>query len=314
MKIHIAQIGTGRVGRPTAYTILSAGLVDEITICDVKPRLARAFAEELKHVAASLRLDVEIHDCERDEEVAGADIILISAGMPRTPGTSMTRRDLAATNARLVRDISVATKSNNPGAKYVVITNPVDAMAMICKKSSGAGFVVGTGTNLESLRFRSRLAWELKVPVSKVQGWVAGEHGQSLVPLWSMAKAFGIIVDEYATSKKVLFSRKEVEKYLVEMAEFIVDNQGGTEWGPAASFRDIIRAIVKNTDEVLSVDLPMNFPGLPEPGYVSLPVRMGWTLGPTFYNFLSEDEKKMVEASAKTIYHTYRQALDAIDS
>jgi len=193
-----------------------------------------------------------------------------------------------------------------------VITNPVDAMAMICKKFSEADFVIGTGTNLESLRFRSRLAWELKVPVSKIQGWVAGEHGQSLVPLWSTAKAYGRMIDEYATSMKILFNRKEVENYIVDMAEFIVDNQGGTEWGPAASFRDIIRAIVKNTDEVLSVDLPMNFPSLPEPSYVSLPVRMGWTLGPTFYGFLSEDEKKRIEASAKTIYQTYQEALGTI--
>jgi len=114
MKIHIAQIGTGRVGRPTAYTILSAGLVDEITVCDIKPQLAKAFAEELKHAAASLRLDVDVDDCDRDEEVAGADIILISAGMPRTPGTSMTRRDLTAANAKLVKDISVITSQTTP--------------------------------------------------------------------------------------------------------------------------------------------------------------------------------------------------------
>jgi malate dehydrogenase len=312
MGIHIAQVGTGRVGRPTAYAILSAGVADEMTVCDVKPNLAKAFAEELKHVAASLRLDVEIHDCDKDEDVSGADIILISVGMPRMPGVNMTRRDLAKTNAGLVGDVSVASNRNNPDAKYIVITNPVDAMAMICKRFTGADFVIGTGTNLESLRFRSRLAWKVKAPVSKIQGWVAGEHGQSLVLLWSTAKAYGKPIEEYAMSKKISFNQKEVEEYVVEMSEFIVDNQGGTEWGPAASFRDIIRAIVKNTDEILAVDLPVRFSSIPEPSYVSLPVRMGWTLGPTFYDFLTEEEKKKIENSANTIYQVYRNALSSL--
>jgi malate dehydrogenase len=314
MGIHIAQIGTGRVGRPTAYTILSAGLASEMTVCDIKPNLAKAFAEELKHVAASLRLDVDIRDCDKDEDVSGADVILISVGMPRTPGSNMTRRDLARTNAKVVRDVSVASKSNNPGAKYVVITNPVDAMAMICKRFTDADFVVGTGTNLESLRFRSCLARTLKAPVSKIQGWVAGEHGQSLVLLWSTAKAYGKPIEEYAMSKKISFNQKDIEDYIVEMTEFVVDNQGATEWGPAASFRDIIRGIVNNTDEVLAVDLPTRFPSIPEPTYVSLPVRLGWSLGPSFYDFLTEEEKKKIETSANTIYQIYRDALDSLSN
>jgi malate dehydrogenase len=98
--LHIAQIGTGRVGRPTAYAIMCAGLADTLTLCDVKPGLAAAFAEELKHVTASIELDVEINSCEKDEEVTGADLILISAGEPRTPGTKMSRRDLAIRTGR----------------------------------------------------------------------------------------------------------------------------------------------------------------------------------------------------------------------
>ena len=73
-----------------------------------------------------------------------------------------------------------------------------------------------------------------------------------------------------------MIDRRNPENYIIDMAEFIVDNVGGTEFGPAASFRDIIRAIVNNTDEILSVDVPMNFPNMNERGYVSIPVRMGW--------------------------------------
>ncbi len=156
MHLHIAQIGTGRVGRPTAYTIMCSKLADKLTLCDVKPGLAAAFAEELNHVTASIGLDVEISSCEKDDEVAGADIILISAGQPRTPGVKMTRRDLAIQNATIIKQVSEATVSKNPDAKYIVITNPVDAMAMVCKKYTKANFVISTGTNLESLGFALR--------------------------------------------------------------------------------------------------------------------------------------------------------------
>ena len=116
--MHIAQIGTGRVGRPTAYAIMCLGIADKFTLCDVKPGLAAAFAEELNHVTASNGLDVEIVSCENDKDVAGADMILISAGEPRTPGVKMTRRDLAIQNAKIIKQVSEAVNSKivTPGS------------------------------------------------------------------------------------------------------------------------------------------------------------------------------------------------------
>ena len=172
--MHIAQIGIGRVGRPTAYSILCSGIADTLTVCDTKPQLAAAFAEELKHVAASVGLGVEINSCDKDEAVSGADIILLSAGEPRIPGAKMSRRDLSIQNAKIIKFVSEATVHQNPGAKYIVISNPVDSMAMICKKYTRAGFVISTSTNLESLRFRSKIAQAFQVcttSVRRVGGW-----------------------------------------------------------------------------------------------------------------------------------------------
>lgn len=308
----MAVVGTGRVGRPTAYTIMCSGLVSELTVCDTKPNLAKAFAEELTHANASLRFDVKINDCERDEDVSGADIIMVTAGMPRTPGVKMSRRDLAVKNGEIVKKIAEATAKSNPNAKYIVVTNPVDVMAMICKKYSKADFVISTGTNLESLRLRSKLAKAVNVPVSKIQGWAAGEHGDAALILWSTAKAYGTHIDEYAKQKRIPFSKVEIETYMKQVSKFVIDNIGGTEYGPAASFRDILRSIVNNTDEVLSVAVPMKFDSLPEPVHVGIPVRLGWTLGPTFYEYLSGEEKKGLEAAAKAIYENYQTALSAI--
>lgn len=301
--MHIAQIGTGRVGRPTAYTILTLGLADELTVCDIKDKLAPAFAEELKHAAASLGLDTEIIATTHASEVSGADIILISAGRSRKPGEKISRRDLSALNAKTVKEIAEATKSNNPGAKYVVITNPVDAMAMICRKYSRADFVISTGTSLESARFRAKLASTFNLPVTLVQGWVGGEHGSAAVPLWSQTRIRGLPVEEYVKQSKVNLS--EVESYVKTVSEFVVEEVGATEYGPASIFARIVRAIVKNTDEVIPVATPMRFRSIPELVHVGCPTRLGLSLGPSLYGMLQPNEQQALEEAAKVIYQTY---------
>jgi malate dehydrogenase len=284
-----------------------------MTVCDTKPGLAAAFAEELRHVTASLGLNVEIGSCEKDEEVSGADIILISAGEPRAPGVKMSRRDLAAQNGRIIGHVAEATPPRNRGAKYIVISNPVDAMAMVCKRYSKAEFVISTGTNLESLRFRSRLAGMLKVPVSKVKGWVGGEHGDAAIALWSTVKIEDLPIDDYVRSKRKNLQKSEAESYMKSVSKLIVDNIGGTEYGPAASFRDIVRAIVRNTNEILAIAKPTKFSGIPEPVITSVPVHVGQSISSTLYDRLSDEEKRGIEESAKAIYETYLTAIQAIE-
>ena len=284
-------------------------LADELTVCDTKPGLSAAFAEELKHVRASTGISVEINSCEKDEQVSGSDIILISAGQPRISGVKMSRRDLAVQNAMIVKDISEATAPRNRGAKYMVISNPVDAMAMVCKKYTMADFVISTGTNLESLRFRSKLATLLSVPVSSVTGWVGGEHGDAAVALWSTAKINDTPVEKYAASKSQVVKKIDVESYVKSVSKQIIDNIGGTEFGPAASFRDITRAIVKNTDEILSIATPMKLEQIPEPVFVGLPIHVGNALGASLYDSLSNLEREGLTEAAKAIYQTYRTAI-----
>ena len=311
--MHIAQIGIGRVGRPTAYTIMCSKIADKLTLCDVKPGLAAAFAEELNHVSASIGFDVEISSCEIDEDVTSADIILISAGKPRIPGIKMSRRDLAIQNGKIIKQVSEATVSRNPGAKYVVITNPVDAMAMVCKKYTKADFVISTGTNLESLRFRSKLAQNLRVPVSEVRGWVGGEHGDAAFPLWSTTSIYNLPIEDYAVSKGQSLNKPEITSYIREVSKFIVDNIGGTEFGPAASFRDIIRAISNNTAEILSVSTPLAFSEIPEKVFVGIPAHVGMNVENLLFDILTKNEQEEISESARAIYETYLNAIENVE-
>jgi malate dehydrogenase len=307
--LHIAQIGTGRVGRPTAYTILCSNLADKITVCDTKPGLAQAFAEELKHVTVSLCREVEILSCDKDKDVADADIILVSSGRPRTPGVQMTRRDLAIENGKIIKQIAASTIENNSKAKYVVITNPVDSMAMVCKKYSEADFVISTGTNLETLRFKAGLAKALAVPVKAIVGWVGGEHGAEATVLWSTVTIFGQPLKEYLISLRKPLSKTATENYVKSISKLIVDNIGGTEYGPAASFRDIVRAIVADEKRIMPIASPTLFKELDEPVFVSIPRKLGNSIGPSIFNKLTPDEQVRLKESAEAIYQTYQNAI-----
>lgn len=311
--MHIAQIGTGRVGRPTAYSLLCARLADTLSVCDTKPGLANAFAEELRHVTVSLGINVEIISCDRDEDVSGADVILVSAGEPRVAGLKMTRRDLSIQNARIMKSIAEAISSRNKGAKYIIISNPVDAMAMAFKKYSDAEFVISTGTNLESLRFRSKIACALGVSPSNVTGWVGGEHGDAAIALWSTTKIKGLPIDEYVQTERKFFSKSEVESYVKSVSKIIIDNIGGTEYGPATSFKDIAHAIIKNTNTVLSIASPLRFNGIAEPVFVSVPLQLGHSIGASLYNQLPLAERDGLFSAAKAIYDTYQTALENLE-
>ena len=304
--MHIVQVGTGRVGRPTAYTILCSKLASKLTLCDIKPGLSYAFAEELKHVTSSIAQNVKIESCEKNEDIFDADIILISAGKPRIPGIKMTRRDLALQNGQIIKKIAEILPENNPNAKYIVITNPVDAMAMVFKKYSKAEFVISTGTYLETLRFRAGLSKSLDIPISLIKGWVGGEHGINAIPLWSTVKINNQTLDDYLKITKKKLWKEEIESYVKSISKVIIDNIGGTEFGPAAAFRDILRAIVNDTDEILPISFPTKFKDLPESIFVSIPRKIGLSIGKSIYNDLSVEEKINTKNAAEAIYETFK--------
>ena len=216
---------------------------------------------------------------------------------------------MAVQNGQIVKQIAESTAPNNQDAKYVVITNPVDAMAMVCKKYSKADFVISTGTNLETLRFKSELAKALNVPVSSVEGWVGGEHGADAIILWSTVKVKGLSLQEYSESTGKSISKEEISEYVKSVSKLIVDNIGGTEFGPAASFRDIVRAIIKNTNEILPIAAPMKFESLPEPVFVSVPRKLGSSIGESIYDILSAKGKSGIRTAAEAIHQTFKTAI-----
>ncbi|MCW3979162.1 MAG: hypothetical protein NWF12_05390 [Candidatus Bathyarchaeota archaeon] len=310
--VHIAVVGNGRIGRPTAYTLLNERLADEISLVDTKPGLAWAFGEELRHVAASLRDDVEINTYEEDGAVSGADLVVVCPGKPRIPGVEMDRRELVRANAEIVNYVAEVMPPRNPGARWVIVTNPVDAMATLFKKVSGAEFVISTGDHPDTLRCRIKIAMELGVPVSKVEGFVGGEHGSAAYPLWSTVKIGGMPLDEYLEETGKTLDRGVVVEYVRGVSKRVVDIIGGTEVGPAAGFRDIIRSIIQDRGEIYSIADSTLLPGLPEPVNVNIPTRVGRVIGPNIWDELTEEEQEDIIGAAKAIHANYETSLRAV--
>jgi len=310
--VHVAVIGNGRIGRPTAYSLLTSGLMDELSLVDIKPGLSWAFGEELKHAVASLNSDVKINTYENDEDVSNADLIVVCPGKPRIPGVQQDRRDLASQNAATINYVAEAMPKNNPGAKYMIISNPVDAMATLFKKVSKASFVIATGDCPDSLRFRTKLSMDLGVFVSKIEGFIAGEHGSAAYPLWSTTRIDGKPIDEYLKLAKKKLDRDNVVKYIRGVSKQLVDIIGATEFGPAAGFRDIAHAIIRDDKKLISFATPQKFPEIPEMVHCSIPTILGREIGSNIWNQITTEEQANIKTAAKAIYENYQMAWESL--
>ena len=313
MGVHIAVVGNGRIGRPTAYSLLTERLMDELSLVDIKSSLAWAFGEELRHAATSLNLDVKINSYEMDEGVSGADLVIVCPGKPRIPGVKQDRRDLAIANAATIRQVAEMMVPRNHGSKWVVVSNPVDAMATLFKKISGEGFVIATGDYPDTLRFRTKLSLDLGVPVSKVEGFVGGEHGSAAFPLWSTTRIEGKNIDDYLSHTGKTLDRDGVVQYVRGISKQLVDVIGATEFGPAPGFRDIVRAIIKDRKELMSIADSTKFPELPEAVNVSIPTLVGSRIGPNIWDKLMPSEQANIKTAAKAIHENYTLAFNYLD-
>jgi len=298
--MHIAVVGSGKVGSALTYTLAFEDYVDTLSIVDVVEDVAKMTAEDVLHGVSAHGRDVDVYAYGDPGLVEDADIIVVSAGFPRKPG--MSRRDLAGENAKIMRSIGESMAEKNPDAYYFVITNPVDAMTTLLAKVVGDYHrVIGTGTNLETSRFRLALSRASGAPLSAVEGYVGGEHGEEAVALWSTVKINGYSMDQ--------LDREEVVKYFKSISVEIIRATGGTRWGPAGSFIEVIRGLALNTGRLLAYSKPRLVDGIDEPVYVTVPARIGRSYRPDIWSSLNDDERVGIENACRAIYKTYLEAL-----
>ena len=304
----IAIIGLGNVGSSLSFALMGESYVTELVLYDIRKDYAWAVFEDLTHASAVLERSIKITLVKSLEEIENVDLIIIAAGVKRKPG--MSRRDLATVNANTIKEIVEGTMERNRNAFYLLITNPVDAMATLAYNVLGKkNVVIGSGTSLDTARFRVAIARELGISPIEVSGFVGGEHGEAAVMLWSTVNINGIPLEEYLNTHNIKVDKQKIERYVKAIAGEIIKYQNGTKWGPGYVFRDIIRAFAKNENRVLSVAAPFYLDEIGEEVFVSIPRIVGRRLGKDLFNQLTEDERKGIIEAAKAIYQTYQRAV-----
>ncbi|CAN5786463.1 hypothetical protein BH23ACT5_BH23ACT5_08900 [soil metagenome] len=187
----VAIVGAGGVGTNTAHLAATADMADEIVLIDVVPGLAESVALDLLHASGITRSTASVTGGTSLELVAGSDVVVVTAGRPRSPG--MSRSDLIDVNGRVVRSVAEQVAAHAPGAVLVVVTNPLDEMTMAAHAASGfpRERVLGMAGTLDSARFRHYLATVAGVDPADVSAFTLGSHGAEMVPVVSTATVSG---------------------------------------------------------------------------------------------------------------------------
>ena len=258
-KSKVVVIGAGKVGSTVAYTIMMNNLTSEIVLVDVDRKRARGEALDISHGIAYFK-QVIVRDGDFDD-CANADVIIISAGIGRQPG--QTRLDLARTNVAVTRSILEKIMKYAKDPLIIVISNPVDVLTYMVQKESGlpSSRVIGSGTMLDTGRFRYLLSQHCKVDVRNVHGYIIGEHGDSEVAVWSRASIASKPFDEYCEDcprRCQNINRQQIFEATRDAGAEIIAAKGATFYGVALSAARILGAIMGDENSVLTLSTTLN--------------------------------------------------------
>ncbi len=272
----VAVVGTGAVGSTFAFGLLLSGLAAEILLVDANQRKAEGEAMDLMHAvpfAPTARVWAgPIEDCR------GAAVTVIAAGAAQKPGE--TRIDLVTKNAAIFRELVPKIATANPDGIILVATNPVDVLTYLTYTISGlpAHRVIGSGTILDTARFRMLLADHYGVDPRSVHAHIAGEHGDSEVPVWSSANIAGMPLRDFGVSTGIGHDPAALEEIYTDTRDAayqIIERKGATYYAVAAGLVRIVEAILRDQHTVLSVSsLISDYYGI-DNVYLSLPTVIG---------------------------------------
>jgi L-lactate dehydrogenase len=256
MTFKVGIVGAGMVGSAAAYALALTGTAGEIVLLDRNAARALAEAEDISHaVPFASATRVLSGDYAR---LAGADVVILAAGVGQQPGE--TRLALLARNAAVFAEVIAEVRAVAPDAILLVATNPVDIMTDIATRLSGLPQtrVIGSGTILDTARFRSLLGAHLGIAPQSVHAYVLGEHGDSEVLAWSCARAGSTPIRSFAAQVGAAITEDVVARIddgVRNAAYRIIAGKGATWYGIGAGLSRIVRAIARDEQAVLSVSM-----------------------------------------------------------
>jgi len=252
--VRVAIVGVGNVGATFAYALLLSGLASEIVLIDANRAKAEGEAMDLNHTVPfthSTRVWAgDYPDC------SGASVTVFAAGVGQKPGE--TRFDLIRKNSAIWREIVPAVVKHNPDGILLIATNPVDVLTYAAWKLSGLPpeRVIGSGTILDTARFRYLLSQHFGVDARSIHAHIIGEHGDSEVPVWSLANIAGMRLPDFCKAQMLASDRAAMEEIFLQTRDAayrIIERKGATYYAVAAGLMRITEAILRNQSTVLSV-------------------------------------------------------------
>ncbi|XP_055819463.1 L-lactate dehydrogenase B-like [Solanum dulcamara] len=308
----ISVIGVGNVGMAIAQTILTQDLADELALVDAKSDKLRGEMLDLQHAAAFLPR-TKIHASIDYSVTSGSDLCIVTAGARQNPGES--RLNLLQRNVALFKSIVPSLVKYSPETTLLVVSNPVDVLTYVAWKLSGfpANRVIGSGTNLDSSRFRFLIADHLDVNAQDVQAYIVGEHGDSSVAIWSGISIGGVPVLSFLERQQIALEKETLEKIhqeVVHSAYEVINLKGYTSWAIGYSVANLARTILRDQRRIHPVSvLAKGFYGIDGGDvFLSLPAQLGrnGVLGVTNVH-LTDEEIEQLRNSAKTILEVQSQ-------
>lgn len=252
--VKVSIIGaTGNVGMFAAHAISAIPPIDEILLFGREGReaLLKGISQDLGDSFAARGTDIAVDWTTHLEDVAGSDVVVITAGTARTPNQD--RMDLAMGNARIIAPMCKTIGAVAPDTKILMVTNPVDVMTSVALKYSGLKptQVFGLGTHLDSMRLKSLIASYFHVHVSEVHTRIIGEHGDSMVPLWSATTIGGIKISNLPE-----FAHLPVQEIITSVkcsGQSIIQNKGSTVYGPGEAIASLVGTVLLDENRILTV-------------------------------------------------------------
>jgi len=244
----VTVIGAGNVGATAARRIAEAGVAD-VVLVDIVEGLPQGKGLDLAEAAPVVGHDARITGTNEYADTADSDIVVVTSGLARQPG--MSRDDLLAKNAGIVRSVVEQAVRHSPDAILVIVTNPLDAMCHVAMEASGfpRERVIGMAGVLDSARFRAFIAMELGVSVEDTHAFVLGGHGDTMVPLPRYSTVAGIPITELMSAERV---QALVERTANGGAEIVALLKAGSAYyAPAAATFEMVDAILRDRKRVL---------------------------------------------------------------
>lgn len=299
----ITVVGAGNVGATAAQLLGLKELAREIVMVDIAEGIPQGKALDQWESAPIEGFDSRVIGTNGYAETAGSDLFIITAGIARKPG--MSREDLLKTNAGIVRQVSEEIRETSPDAIVIVVSNPLDVMAYVCKETTGfpRERVIGMAGVLDTARYRSFIALELDVSVEDIQALVLGGHGDTMVPLASYTNVGGIPLTQLLSQERIDALVDRTRHGGAEIVGLL--KTGSAYYAPAAAAVQMAEAIVKDKKRILPCSAWLQGEYGLEGLYLGVPCKLGRNgLEQIIEVELTEDERAALGRSADAVKET----------